>query len=252
MKDKNKLFNKIFVVAFCTITLSIMLVLADLFSGFITVGSYSFASENISVSEYTVYAVCTSSYNKKILADEMVETIQQQGGAGYVYAGDKLYYLIAGIYQTKGDAEKVAENIISSKPQTSIIAITAPAITLSSNLDQTEKNAVNKSISLFKSMYKDLYDIAVSLDTALIEEITARLQVNQLSSEVSTNLNDFETLFSNSITTELLKIKLALQEMQTYLNNLINSSSILPFTALVKQTYCHIVVGYKNLCEGLN
>lgn len=252
MKDKNKLFNKIFAVVFCTITLSIMLVLADLFSGLITVGGYSFASENISASEYTVYAVCTSSHNKKILADEVSEAIQLQGGAGYVYTSDKLYYIIAGIYQTKGDAEKVAENIISSRPQTTIISITAPAITLSSNLAQTEKNAVSKSISLFKSMYKDLYDLAVSLDTALIDEISARLQVNQLSSNVLANLNDYETLFANSITTELLKIKLSLQEMQTNLNNLINSSSILPFTALVKQTYCHIIVGYKNLCESLN
>lgn len=251
-KQKTKLFNKIFTGFFCAIIIALTVTLADLFSGLITVGGYSFASENISTSEYTVYAVCTSFHDTKMLADEMSETIQLQGGAGYVYMNKQSYYIVAGVYQSMGDAEKVKQNLIASRPQTCIVSITSPAINLSSNLSQEEKITVLESLNLFKTIYKDLYDISVSIDTAVTNEVNARLQVNQLSGVINTTLSNYETLFSNSLTTDLLKIKLSLEDVKKCLNLLSESSSIIPFTSLIKETYCKVLVCYKNLCEGLN
>ena len=252
MKHNKKLFNKIFTGVFCTIMFALVITLADLFSGLITVGGYSFASENITTSELNLYAVCTSSHDTKLLADELSETIQLQGGAGYVYMNKHSYYIIAGIYQTQADAEKVKQNLIQNRPQTTIVKITAPAVLLSSNLSQQEKSTVLDGLGLFKSVYLELYDIAVSLDTSVINEVNARLDINQIASSINNTLSNYSTLFSNTLTTELLKIKLAIEEIKTHLTSLTNSSSIIPFTSLVKETYCKVVVSYKTLCEGLN
>lgn len=252
MKNKTKIFNKIFTGIFCTVIIALMITLADLFSGLITVGGYSFASENITSGELNYYAVCTTSHDTKILADELSETIQLQGGAGYVYMNKHSYYVVAGIYQTEADAEKVKQNLIQSKPQTSIVKITIPSISLTSNLTQQEKTAVLDSLAIFKNIYLKLYDIAVSLDTNVVTEVNARLQINELASTLNTTLSNYTTLFSNNLTTELLKIKISLEDAKKLLDTLVNSSSLIPFTSLVKETYCKIVVCHKNLCEGLN
>lgn len=250
MKHKTKIFNKIFTGFFCTVMVALMITLADLFSGLITVGGYSFAGENITTNELNLYAVYTSKHDTKLLADEMSETIQLQGGAGYVYMNKDSYYLIAGLYQTDADAQKVKQNLIASKPNCDVLKITIPSINISSNLTQEEKSTVNDSIDLFKDIYLKLYDIAVSLDTNVINEVNARLDINEITSNVNTILSNYTTLFDKNITTELLKIKLSLEEIKNYLKNLIDSSSILPFTSLVKETYCKIIVCYKNLCDG--
>lgn len=246
------IFNKIFLSIFCTTTFALMITLADLFSGLITVGGYSFAGESINLSEYSVFAVCTSSHETKLMADELSENIKLQGGAGYVYMSKQSYYVVAGIYENEADATKVKQNLIASKPQTEVIKITSQAISISNNLEQEKKGSLLECLNVFKQTYKKLYDISISLDTAVINEVNARLQINETASNASTILGNYTTLFANNMSSQLLKIKLAVEELCSSLNSLMQVSSLFPFTSLVKETYCKVIMQYNQLASNLN
>lgn len=250
-KIKNIKLGKIFTFAFGLVTFGLMLTMADFFSSLITVGGFSFSNDNINQNEYKLYAVYTNSYQEKILASECCEQIQRQGGAGYIYMNESSYTVIAGMYENETDAKKVLSNIIEKKPDANIMTITIPQITINSNLTQQEKATINASITLFKNVYKKLYDISISLDTAVVNEVKARLEVNEICSNTQKVLNDFNTIFSENIKTNLLSIRLSLESIITYLNDLINSNTIIPFSSLVKECYCKIIFLYKNTAENL-
>ena len=250
-KMKKNVFGKVFICVFCLVTFGLMLTMADFFSNLITVGGFSFAGDNINQNEYKVYAVCTSSHQEKIIASEGAEYIKQQGGAGYVYMNESSYNIVAGMYETEADAKKVLSNIIEKKPDASIVVITIPQIIISSNLGSQEKSAVSSCIGLFKSVYKRLYDISVSLDTAVINEVKARLEINDICSNAQKILNNFNTIFNGTLTTNLLSIKLSTEDIIGYLNELTNSTSSLPFTSLVKECYCKVIGSYKTMAESI-
>ncbi len=249
---KHHFFGKTFSLITCLIAFGLMITMADLFSSLITVGGFSFTSENISLGEYNVYAVCTSSHQTKVLAIEFSEIIRNQGGAGYLYMNKDSYYIVASIYETEADAKKVLEKLVESKPDAQIEKIVIQPITISSNLSSQEKSTVSASINLFKNIYKKLYDISVSLDTAVVSEVNARLSINEVLSSAQTILSNFNTLFSNNITINLLKLKLSIEDTVKDLNSLVNSSSVFPFTSLVKECYCKVIMNYKNLADQMN
>lgn len=250
-KNKNIKLGKIFAITFCLVTFGLMLTMADFFSSLITVGGFSFSNDNINQTEYKIYAVCTNSYQEKVLASECCEQIKQQGGAGYIYMNENSYNVVAGLYENETDAKKVLSNIIEKKPDANILTITIPKITINSNLSQQEKSTINTCLSSFKNVYKKLYDISVSLDTAVINEVKARLEVNEICSSTQKTLNDFNTIFNDNIKTKLLSIRLSLENIINYLNDLINSNTIIPFSSLVKECYCKVIFLYKNTAENL-
>lgn len=243
----SKIFTGIFVFVAFTLTIS----LADLFSSLITVGGFTFTSDNLSLPQFTLYAVSTSSSDNKIIADEQAESCRKLGGAGYVYMTDSAYIIIASIYTTKADAESVKSNLIATKPNTTILEIKIPNITINGNLSTEEKEVIMNALGIFKNTYKKLYDISVSLDTSIITEINAKLNINQLCGEVNTVVNNFATMFKNSHLTDFIEVEKKLQELQTALNNLVDATATIPLTSHIKNTYCKAVFLYKNLAESL-
>lgn len=254
MKDssiqKNSKFGRFFSIMICIVSFALIVTMADIFSSLITVGGFSFANDNINLAEYKVYAVCTSFHQEKIIAEEGCESIKKQGGAGFIYMNNSSYAIIAGIYETEADAQKVLNNIIEKKPDASIVTITIPQIVISNNLSGQEKTTVNECLFIFKNIYKKLYDISVSLDTAVLNEVNARLEVNAISSNVQNTLNNYNTIFNDNASASLINLKLALQNIQQYLNDLVEISSSLPYTSLVKETYCKVLICYKTMASN--
>lgn len=253
MKSSNRVkkigFGKIFSIIMCVVAFGLVITMADLFSSLIAVGGFSAVSDNINIAEYKVYAVCTSSYTTKLQASEFCDSIKSQGGAGVLYMTNNAFYIIASIYDNESDAKKVLANIIESKPDATIQTIVIPPITISNNLSSQEKSTLTNCLGVFKSSYKKLYDISVSLDTVVMSEVEARLAINELCSTAQTALGNFNTIFSNSTTTSLLKIRLALEDAYEKLTSLSNSNETCPLSALVKACYSNIILCYKDVCE---
>ena len=251
MKNKKFKISKILTGVFVFITVSLMLSLADLFSSLITVGGFTFTSDSINVSNYNLYSISLFSNNNKLVAEEQSESCKKQGGAGYVFMTDNNYNIIASIYESKADAENVKANLINSKPNTNILEIKIPNIIINCNLNTQEKEIINEAFTIFKTSYKKLYDISVSLDTSIITEINAKFSINELFSTANNVVNNFNTIYSNSNLTNFIELKIKLQDLCKTLNKLMNAESDFPYTSYIKNTYCEIVFLYKSLAESL-
>lgn len=249
MKIKKFKIGKIITGAFVFVAVALMISLADLFSSLITVGGFTFTSDNINISNYNLYAVNVFTNENKIIADEQSEQCKKQGGAGYIHMTSSAYNIIASIYDSKADAENVKANLIPTKPNTTITEIKIPNIIINSNLTNQEKEVINKSFSIFKTSYKKLYDVSVSLDTSIITEINAKLSINEIYSEANNVRQNFTTVFANS--SNFIELSKTLENLCETLSNLIDAEIKYPFTSYIKNAYCEIVFLYKNLANKL-
>lgn len=248
---KMHFLSKFFTIFTAVVVICLTLNLADLFSSLITVGGFTFTNNDIVLSKYNLYAVCTNSAETQVQATEHANICQIQGGAGYNYMYDSKYYTIASIYENESDANKVLQNLKKTIQTACIVQIYINPISLSSNLSSEERTNLENALNIFKNTYKELYDISVSLDTSVTNEVNAKLQINALGSKISTISTNFTTLFNTQMTNNFLTIKLKLAELSSNLNELISSSSSQPFSSQIKSTYAKAVFTYKSLAESL-
>lgn len=251
-KNKTKTFGKMFAISLALVAIGLTLTMADLFSSLITVGGFTFTGNDINISNYKIYAVCTNNSETKVQANENANICKMQGGAGFVYIYESKFYTIASMYENESDANNVLKNIKQTHQNACIITITIPAISIASNLSGEEKTTLESALNIFKNTYKKLYDVSVSLDTALITEVNARLSVNSIGSEITSVSSNFTTLFNTQMTNSFLIIKLKLSELSDCLDSLINTSPSIPYTSQIKNTYCKTIEIYKNLGSSLN
>ena len=245
MNTKNKKrLNKIFTGITVIVTVALMISIADLFSSLITVGGFTFVSDDVSISKVEMYAVCISNHKTLIQAQDNANVCISLGGAGYIYTDDE-YYVVASIYENEADAKKVKESLVVTKPTTTIKNIEIKSVTFSGNLSSQEKSTITNTLGIFKTTYKKLYDISVSLDTGVIQEINARLSVNELASSVNEIKDNFNTVFNSTQTKNLITIKNAVDKLSTALNSLINNSKV-PYTSYIKYSPLCIYSFYFN------
>lgn len=251
-KIKFKNIGKFFSIFFCGVIVCLTFTLADFFSSLITVGGFTFTSSDITISKYSLYAVSTATSTTNSASAQYAETCKNQGGAGYIYISNAKFYIIASIYENLTDAKKVVSNLSENKINSEIINIEIPSISLNSNLSTQEKTTLENSINIFKNTYKKLYDIAISLDTGIITDVNARLNINGLASEIKTASDNFTTIFNSDSSTTFLNIKIKLSELCSIMNNLVNPNTNTPFTSQIKETYCNAIFLLKDLSESIN
>lgn len=245
-------FGKIFTITFCAVVIGITFTLADLFSSLITVGGFTFTNSDISIPKFTLFAICTAKTTSNATANEHSVICKNKGGAGYIYILDSSFNIIASMYENEADAQKVASNLKDSGTTAEIITITISPVSFNSSLTTQEKTTLEEAINIFKTTYKQLYDLSISIDTGLINDVNAKLTINELSSKTQTTFNNFSTIFNSQVATSFINIKLKLNDLCSAVNKLINPSTSIPFTSQIKETYCKCIFLLQDLSANIN
>ncbi len=251
-KQRFKNLGKIFSLLFCVVAIGLTLTLADFFSSLITVGGFTFTNSDITISKYNLYAVSTASATTTAMSEQLADTCKKQGGAGYIYISDNSYYVLASMYENKADAEKVISNLKESNVSANLIEIEIKPISFANSLESQEKTALENAVNIFKTCYKKLYDISISLDTGVINEVNARLAINELASEIKTTSNNFNTLFDSKLSSNILNIKLKHTELLEVIDKIINPTASIPYTSQIKNSYCSAIFLLKDLASNLS
>ena len=98
-----------------------------------------------------------------------------------------------------------------------------------------------------------MFDIALSLDTNVYNEISARLAINSAFSEINTIVSDYKILFD-----EVEALNTFTEALDNLANNMqklcsgITITSGQTLSSLVKYRYCEILQADKVLCENFN
>ena len=199
----------------------------------------------VSCDDQTVYAISMTSGTTEAELSSNKQELQAQNGAGYIYEKDDKFYLIASIYENFNDAELVKNNLQTSGVETEILTIVLEKSKVEGNFSADEKTILTNCLKSKIETFKNLYDVAISLDTNVFDKTKAKLECNTIYSEnVSTKAN-FDTFFKQSNNTSLQSLQSTLTATNNCLSNLISENydtTTQTFSSLIKQTYCKILL----------
>lgn len=241
MKKFSVLSFFIFVVAICS-----CISCGYLISTAIVTSSLFQYTSVVSIDSQNLYAISMASSTSENDLTAQKENLQSQNGAGYIYEKNEKFYLLASIYENYNDAELVKNNLKTNGIEAEILTITLDTIQIDGNFTADEKNMLSNSIKSSVETFKNLYDVAISLDTSVFDKTKAKIECNTIySNNVSIKAN-FDTYFKDTKDDNLKKLQSTLTKTNDYLSNLISENydtQTQTFSSLIKQTYCQILLG---------
>ena len=241
MKKFSVLSFFIFVVAICS-----CISCGYLISTAIVTSSLFQYTSVVSSDSQNLYAISMASSTSENDLTSQKENLQSQNGAGYIYEKDGNFYLIASIYENYNDAELVKNNLKTNGIEAEILTITLDTIQIEGNFTADEKTMLSNGIKSSVETFKNLYDVAISLDTSVFDKTKAKIECNTIySNNVSVKAN-FDTYFKDTKDDNLKKLQSTLTRTNDYLSNLISENydtQTQTFSSLIKQTYCEILLG---------
>lgn len=241
MKKFSVLSFFIFVVAICS-----CISCGYLISTAIVTSSLFQYTSVVSSDSQNLYAISMASSTSENDLTSQKENLQSQNGAGYIYEKDEKFYLLASIYENYNDAELVKNNLKTNGIEAEILTITLDTIQIEGNFTADEKNMLSNGIKSSVETFKNLYDVAISLDTSVFDKTKAKIECNTIySNNVSIKAN-FDTYFKDTKDDNLKKLQSTLTRTNDYLSNLISENydtQTQTFSSLIKQTYCEILLG---------
>ena len=160
----------------------------------------------------------------------------------YIYENDDAYHIIASCYKNNNDAELVKSNLKTNGIEAEILKIKKESVVLEGSFSSNEELILKDCLSTTNNIYNDLYDITVSLDTNVTDEVTAKLKINEVYSNFLTTKNNFETLFSANTSSEIANIRENFRKIDEILLDLTNSTQDHKLSAQIKYSYTKLIV----------
>ena len=243
---------KLFSIICLVVCVALSLTLADFFSNVITTTTFSSSTGKVKGGSFSLYAIKLYSATTQAQANDLSANAKQKNCAGYIYMTNTEYMILASAYENQSDAQKVETNLKNSEISCEIITIDFPKLELSTNVSSTEKTALENAVSVFRTIYKKLYDLSVSVDTNLSTEIESKIAIANIVSEFTKIKASFESIFNQKISTELLELKLSLANVDKILSDLSNfSDTTIPYSAQIKHTYFEVLAQHLALAKKI-
>ena len=120
--------------------------------------------------EYFMLSLSKSKLEKE--AEATMQDYQKEGAGGFVWKIDDYYYVLSSAYLNKNDAQLKQVSIKQEYGiDCEILPIKFKSIKIEGNFTSEEKKVLNKSLSICNSFYSSIFDIAVSIDTGVYNDI---------------------------------------------------------------------------------
>lgn len=255
MKKGRRVLNKIFIFIFSVVCVAVCVCLAEVFSSFLTVGGIPVVStSNSQLSDFKVYAISLGSYSSKYLAETNASGYRQKNAGGYVLKIDEVYHIIASAYEKENDAKLVQSNLLEESITSSIVNISFDEVQLENVSSSSIGKEFINSLSIFRTVFLELYDISVSLDTSVIDITKARIEIISIKAEIEEHLAGIGrgTTAVDGIYYQMIKNKLDLSiNILNDLKNYEEEGGII-LSSKIKYTYLYILDLANDLISSLN
>lgn len=124
------------------------------------------------------------------------EDFQKMGAGGYVWEDEGYYHVISSGYLNKNDAQLVQNSIkLNQNLDSELLTINFNEYDIYGNFNEDEKKVVLNLVCSCVTFYTSLYDIAISIDTGVLNETSAKLAVNSAFTNFTTTLANFNTIY---------------------------------------------------------
>ena len=229
-----------FTTFFAFLTLILCVSVGYLISTLVVTTNLFQTTSKVESQNLTYYLLSIYQSENKDECETLKSEFQNKGCAGYIYEDNNTFYIIASIYDNVNDAELVKSSLKVDGYNAEILSYSLDNLSLEGNFSSKEQQVIKECLQIRYTTYKSLYDISISLDTNVYDEITARLNVNEIYSDFLTTKNNFETLFSENQSVNISSIREIFNIISTELENLTNSKD--DFSNKVKLAYCNILL----------
>lgn len=247
--------NRFFFFVLTILCVGVCVFISHFFASIITTGATGIVanSNTSSSSEYKLYALSLASYTNKTQAEDYSNIVKKQGAGGNIYEKDGTYYVLASIYEKKNDAESVLKNL-TENDNAEIIEIKIDKVTLNDMSGSNLKKEYLDFLSDLKETYSKLYDISVSLDTAVYSETKSRIEMDNVKTTLQKSLDE---LSNGTTSTDGVYYVIVKNSVQKIINNIAEaveytSSDGFPLSAKIKNLYISIIFDVSDLVDSLN
>lgn len=194
-------------------------------------------NEGLAAPAQNVYAVSVASGQNRKEIEHQTLAVQQQNGAGYVFENEQKFFQIYGVYDNFNVAENVKNTLQSDECE--ILTVEIAAQQVEGSFDKNEKQILQACLKLKMDCFLKLSDIAVSLDTAVMDAATARRQCSQVYSNAVATKANFNAYFSAA---KLPVVEKMLQNCSQHLLALVSQTeNSVPLSAQIKNCCCKIL-----------
>ena len=229
-----------FTTFFALITLILCVSVGYLISTLVVTTNLFQTTSKVESQNTTYYLLSIYQNESKEVCENLKSEYQEKNCAGYIYEKDGEFHIIASIYDNPNDAELVKSSLEANGYSVEILPYTITNLTLEGNFSNKEQQILKDCLQIRNKTYKSLYDVSISLDTNIYDELTARLNVNEINSSFLTTKNNFETLFAEKNNANIKNIRDTFESISNELENLTNSKN--NFSQAIKLTYCNIIL----------
>ena len=156
--------------------------------------------------EKTYYAVSLCSADSFSSLAPMVDEVKYKNGAGFVMKSGEKYFLLASIYDSQSDAQKVLSQIESQTNEydAQIVQIQFDRVIISSSFEINQVMMIKDALNLVNRSFESLFQIVNMLDRGEIlpAEALSKLEVfaKTCREEKETFANAFQNISENIVT----------------------------------------------------
>ena len=208
-------------------------------------------AENVSSSPCELYMLTLAKSKVEKEAKMLASDYQNIGAGGYIWEQNDYYYVVSSVYNNKNDAVLVQNSVKANQGfDSEIITVKFPSFSINGNFSADEKRVLDKALNCFYSYYLSIYDIAISLDTNVNNEVSAKLAVNNAHNTLNNVVDDFNTLFSSIKSDDLNELSAALSNSLKESQDLCLGTLVSPnqtYSSLLKYRYTAVLNEWKKL-----
>lgn len=206
--------------------------------------------ESVSSGEFTAYLLTLSKSQVEKESQARAADFRKIGAGGFVWQIGEQHYVVSSVYSSRNDAQLVQSSVKNNQGlESEIVEVTIPAITISGGFTGEEKKVLSRALNAFTELYFNIYDIAISLDTAVYNEISARLAVNNAHSSLANIIDDFNTVFGETNLTQVQALAKTLDDGLQVSKALCGGSLVSDgqtYSSLLKYRYTEILALQMN------
>ncbi len=247
-KNHKKTF---FTLIFLFFTIFVLVAFSVAFSSNFFVNKVASFNYQYAKQEKTLYALSLCSFSEIDSAKKQVESVKNQGGAGYIFCDSNEYNVIGSIYHNLSDAESVRTSLEKSGIISKIVTLTLPKVVLKANLSSKSNEILTEGLNLFYENYEKMYYLSNKFDKQEIDIIKLKSELNLLKQDNQKVIDNFSLHFSQSSNVNILYVKIYLQNINKAIDNFLQLDDAKNYSSEIKSCYCNVVQSYLNLCTEM-
>jgi len=219
-------FKKLLIIPFLILCLGFMIIISDLFSNLITVGTFRLSffgsGNNVVVDKHTLYSLNMGKFTTIQEAENYALTSGLQGASGFIWQNDKEYYVVGNIYNSLKDAQSVRSNILPTNGNVFITEINFNKINMPlTKFSPEQRTEIKRSLTYLTHLHEKIYDYVIKIDKGNMSAASASSQVINLKADAIIISGKLDLINSTNPNEDIIKIKNTYVKVLENLNELV-------------------------------